>query len=772
MNGNPRKLAAIAKDLSAGTAVFLVALPLCLGIALASDAPPIAGIFTGIVGGILVGLFSGSHTSVSGPTAGLTAVVALQIKELGSFEGFLLALAFAGILQIVLGLLRSGILGYFFPSTVIKGLLAAIGIILILKQLPHVLGHDFDPEGEMSFFQPDKENTFSEIVAMVFHHHSGAAMIGLASVFLLIVWDKWSLLKNSAIPVPLVVVVLGIAAKVIMDWFGGSLAVSGSHLVKVPVVEGPGEFTKLFMLPDFSLWKNPAIYSAGLILALVASLETLLNLKAVDKLDSQQRTSPPDRELLVQGAGNFLLGLIGGIPMTSVIVRSSVNINAGAQTRISTIFHGALLLVSVVFFSGFLNQIPLSCLAAILLVTGIKLASPSLVKQMWNEGRYQFIPFSITVGAIIFTDLLTGILIGLVASTTFILSSNLRWPLNRVMEKHLGGEVLHIQLATQVSFFNRPALDRTLREVPRDGHVLIDASNTDYIDPDILDLIREFKEVIAPAHGAQVSLRGFREKYQLQDEIQFVDYSTRELQEKLTAAQVLQILQEGNARFRAGKKLTRDFGRQLDAGTRGQHPLAVILSCIDSRSPAELIFDLGLGDIFSVRIAGNVVSNNILASMEYSCAVAGAKLILVVGHSKCGAVTAAADLACSGLNPEIATGCQHMGHIVTQIQTVIDEPTREQLASSLGDDKSALVDEIARRNVLRIGMQIVIQSKTIQRLIREGQISLATAFYNITTGEMEILSGPMELADLEPLLESQTHSLEKPMADAGDSMHL
>jgi carbonic anhydrase len=734
----------ISRDLSAGTVVFLVALPLCLGIALASDAPPFAGILSGIIGGIVIGLLSGSHTSVSGPAAGLTAIVALQIKDLGTFEAFLLALLFAGLIQICLGMVRAGVLGSFCPSSVIKGLLAAIGVILILKQIPHVVGHDSDPEGDMSFFQYDHENSFSSIIAMVDDLHPGPAIIGMLSIILLVAWEKVAFLKKSNLPGPLVVVFLGISFKWLFECIDESLEISANHLVKVPITENVNSFIGLLRSPDFSQWDNPAVYSAGIILALVASLETLLNLNAVDKLDPQQRTSPPNRELIAQGVGNTILAMIGGIPMTSVIVRSSVNINAGVQTKLSAIFHGILLLICVLFFPMILNMIPLSCLAAILLVTGVKLVNPLLIKRMWDEGRYQFLPFLITLSAIVLTDILKGILIGLAVSITFILSSNLRRPIKRIMEKHLGGEVLHILLANQVSFLNRSALDQTLREVPRGGHVLIDASNSDYIDPDILELIRNFKEEVAPAHGAQVSLRGFRQKYLLKDEIQFVDYSTRELQDSLSPLQVLQILLEGNERFRTKQRLTRDLGRQLNRAAMGQHPLAVILSCIDSRSPAEMIFDQGLGDIFSIRIAGNVISPNILASLEYSCAIAGAKLILVVGHTNCGAVTAAVDLVGASANPEQATGCQHMSHIVNPIQHVIDLPSCQQMAGATQEEKAAFVDEVSKKNVLRIGREIPLQSKTIQKLVDEGRIAVASGFYNVATGEIQIIAKSMD----------------------------
>ena len=456
----------VSRDLAAGMVVSLVALPLCLGVALASNAPLLSGLVAGIVGGILVGILSGSQASVSGPAAGLTAVVASQIAALGSFQAFLLAVMIAGLVQIALGLARAGSLAAFFPSSVIKGLMAAIGVILILKQIPHVLGHDPDPEGDMAFLQPDDANTFSEFGRLLRDIQPGAALVGLASIAMLVAWERWRPSKRSNIPAPLFVVVLGVAISLALRRIGGRWAIEPSHLVQVPVADSFAGLLGLMPSPDFSRWADPKLYMAGVTIAAVASLETLLNLEAIDKLDPLRRTSNPSRELLSQGIGNTVAGLIGGLPITSVIVRSSVNIHAGGKTKLATIAHGALLLVSVVLLPAWLNMIPLSCLAAILLVTGVKLASPALVKRMWDEGRYQFVPFALTVVSIVLTDLLIGVLIGMAVSIGFILWSNVRRPLRRVVEKHLGGEVIHIELANQVSFLNRAALGRVLDQIP------------------------------------------------------------------------------------------------------------------------------------------------------------------------------------------------------------------------------------------------------------------------------------------------------------------
>ncbi len=725
-------------DLIAGLVVFLVAVPLCLGVALASGAPLFAGLVSGMVGGILVGLLSGSHTSVSGPAAGLTAVVAAQIQNLGTFEAFTLALILGGVIQILLGLLKAGGISAFVPSSVITGLLSAIGLILILKQIPHLFGHDSDPEGEMSFVQPDRETTFSEFGKMLEDLHPAAAAIGLASVALMIVWDRHPRLKKSIVPAPLFVVLLGIVAAKVLPYFGSNWVIGPSHLVQVPVASDLRGFLGQFVLPDFSRIMDPAIYLSAFTIAIVASLETLLNLEAVDKLDPLKRKSPPNQELLAQGIGNVACGLIGGIPITSVIVRSSVNINAGGRTRLSAIFHGLLILASVFAIPGLLNSIPLSALAAILLMTGLKLASPKVIAKMWHAGRRHFLAYIVTVTAIVFTDLLIGILIGMGVSIAFILHDNLRRPLNLIREKHIGGEVLHLRLSEQVSFLNKASIDKLLNELPPGSRLLIDAHGCEFIDPDILMLIRDFDQDSAPVRGIKVSLTGFKDRYLIENRIQFVDYSTLELQSSMTPEQVLAVLFEGNERFRNGHRLTRDLNRQVLATAQGQHPLAVILSCIDSRSPAELLFDLGLGDIFSIRVAGNVVGPKVLASMEYGTAVAGAKLILVLGHTRCGAVSAAVQFHDSQRPVSEVSGCQHLDHILKRIDESIEDSENAADKVSSRSEESLIVDVI-RKNVVHSVRYVLDESETIRKLVAEGRIAVVGAVYDVSTGEVEIL---------------------------------
>ena len=728
----------LTKDLGAGLVVFLVALPLCLGIALASGAPMVAGIVSGVVGGLLVSWLSGSHTSVSGPAAGLVAVVLAQVAVLGSYEAFLVAVILAGAIQVLFGALRAGFIAAFFPSSVIKGLLAAIGLILILKQIPHMVGHDADPAGDMGFLQIDGKNTLSELFSSLFDLDPGAMMIGLVSLAVLLAWDR-SRFKQSLIPAPLVVVLLGVAANLAFKANGSAWAIGTSHLVQLPTVAGLGEFLRTLPSPDLKAFGNPAIIMAAVTIAIVASLETLLNLEAVDKLDPRKRVSPPNRELMAQGAGNIVSGLLGGLPITTVIVRSSVNINAGGATRRSVFFHGVLLCLLVLFAPRWLNEIPLASLAAVLIFTGLKLTSPTLFRQMWTEGRSQFVPFIVTVVAIVFTDLLVGVLIGLGTGLAFILHSNYRRPMLRFMEHHVSGDVLRIEFANQVSFLNRASLEQALDAVPTNGHVVLDARNTDYIDPDILDLIEDFRRQTATARNLKVSLVGFKERYVMADEIQFVDVSTREVQAQLTPERVLQFLKEGNERFVTGRRLTRDLSRQVDATAAAQYPMAVVLSCIDSRSPVELIFDMGVGDAFVIRIAGNVAKEKVLGSMEFACALAGSRLVLVMGHTSCGAVKAAVDLFETGNTASKATGCEHLDSLVNEIQRSIEPGTKPHGEWVTLETKRIFVDDVATRNVIRTIAGIRSASRTLRELEQAGKITILGAMYDIKTGKVTFL---------------------------------
>lgn len=477
-------------DIPASVVVFLVALPLCLGIALGSGAPLFSGIIAGIVGGIVIGTLSGSQLSISGPAAGLTVIVATAIAKLPVYEAFLLAVVIAGIVQIVLGFIKAGVIGDYVPNSVIKGMLAAIGLILILKQLPHFAGYDSDYLGDETFAQNDNENTFSGIFHALDFITPAACIIGSVSIMILMLWEtKFFKSKKflSVIPGPLIVVFAGI---VISQFLAGKegFELEQKHLVSLPVAENVSMFISFFTLPDFSYLSNPDVWISGFTIAIVASLETLLGIEAVDKLDPLKRVTPTNRELKAQGVGNLISGLIGGLPLTSVVVRSSANVMAGGKTKSSAIIHGLLLLVSVFFIPHVLNLIPLSALAAVLIFTGYKLVKVGLFKEFYQKGWDQFIPFVVTIVAILLTDLLIGISVGILVGLFFMIRSNFK---SSVLVVNDTNRYL-VRLRKDVSFLNKPIVKQKLEEVPANSFILIDATRADFIDKDIIEEVNNF----------------------------------------------------------------------------------------------------------------------------------------------------------------------------------------------------------------------------------------------------------------------------------------
>jgi len=482
------------EDLSASFVVFLVALPLCLGIAVASGAPPLAGLIAGIVGGLIVGILSGSAVSVSGPAAGLTAIVLSAIETMETYEMFLVAVVLAGVIQVILGTLNAGVIGYFFPNSVIKGMLAAIGLILILKQIPHALGYDVNYEGDFSFIQPDSENTFSEIYRAVVAHSVGAIVISSISLGIMILFERPQLKKFALfkiLPGALFAVLAGVGLNFLYGIYFPEWVLIGQHLVNIPLAGSSGEFFAQFTLPDFNALSNSAIYITAVTIALVASIETLLSLEAADKIDPLKRVSPASRELGAQGVGNIVSGLLGGIPVTAVIVRSSANINAGARTKLSAIIHGLLIALSLIFLGNILNQIPLASLAAVLLLIGYKLIKPSLFMSLYKKGWNQFIPFIVTLVAILFTDLLVGIGIGMVVGLFFVLRSNFKQSIT-FQETANGYE---IKMLKDVSFLNKAILLKSLSRIPSGGKLHIDATLAGFVDMDIIESISNFIDV-------------------------------------------------------------------------------------------------------------------------------------------------------------------------------------------------------------------------------------------------------------------------------------
>jgi MFS superfamily sulfate permease-like transporter len=473
------------EDLKAGLVVFLVALPLCLGIALASGAPLFAGVIAGIIGGVVVGAVSKSPLGVSGPAAGLTVIVLTAIQSVGSFEAFLLAVVLAGVLQIAMSFIGAGKIASFFPLSVINGMLAAIGIIIILKQFPHAFGIDRDPEGDLEFFQPDGQTTFTELLTVVDYFNTTALLIGTVCLAILILWEQPFIKKIKvlqSIPASLICVLAGIFINKFMP---ENQQLGTEHLVMLPVGGSVDDFLKL---PNFSAISSGIVWQTAFVLAIVASLETLLCVEATDKLDPQKRITPTNRELLAQGVGNIVSGLIGGLPLTQVIVRSSANIQSGGKTKLSTIIHGSLLLLSVIFFPVILNMIPLAALAAVLIMVGYKLAKPSLFKAMYKEGLDMFVPFIITIVAIVFTDLLKGICIGLLVGLAFVIYTNFKSSVSSFKEN---GRVV-IKFNKDVFFFNKNSVINALDDLKSGDKVYIDATNADFIDHDIFVLLKDF----------------------------------------------------------------------------------------------------------------------------------------------------------------------------------------------------------------------------------------------------------------------------------------
>ena len=483
----------LKSDFPASIVVFFVALPLCLGIALASGAPLLSGLIAGVIGGIVVGALSGSNLGVSGPAAGLAAIVAASITELGSFEVFLVAVVLSGIIQILFGILRLGVIGYFFPNSVILGMLSGIGIIIILKQIPHLFGYDSEPMGADEFVEATGENTFSAISHIFSNVSPGSVIIGFLGLALIVFWDSFLAKKGKIFRVlqgAIVAVLLGTIIKLIFDNYP-NLAVKDIHLVSIPVANNLNDLISFLTFPDFSAVTNPKVLTIAFTIALIASLETLLSVEATDKLDPDKHVTPTNRELFAQGTGNILSGLIGGLPLTQVIVRSSANIQSNAKSKLSSIIHGLLLLLAVLALPKMLNHIPLSVLAAILIVVGYKLAKPSLFKKMWAKGWTQFVPFVATILVIVVKDLLWGISVGLFIGIIVIIVKSYQNSLFLNIDKS-NDKLVKMTFAEEVTFLNKGAIAKQLVSLPNDITLELDVRNSKYIDSDIIEILEDF----------------------------------------------------------------------------------------------------------------------------------------------------------------------------------------------------------------------------------------------------------------------------------------
>ncbi|WP_299494646.1 SulP family inorganic anion transporter [uncultured Shewanella sp.] len=718
----------IKNDFFVSIVICLIALPLSLGIALASGVPLFAGILTAVIGGVIVGMLSGSAISVSGPAAGMITLVIAAISQLGSFQAFLLALLFAGILQIIMGFCKAGVLANYMPSNVIQGLITAIGMIIIIKQIPLAFGYDgtANPWGSMIDAYQGMALDLTPLLYLLKHIHLGAIIISIITLILLILWSKIPTNLAKFLPGAFIAVIV----TTLINWgfsrFAPSLYLDDQLLVRVPKINSVQDLLSQLQFPDFSLWANGQIYIFALMIMAIASLETLLNLEAAEQLSKQTKRASRNRELVAQGIGNSISGLLGGLPITSVIIRSSANVTLGAKSKLSAIFHGLLLLVSLLFITSWLRDIPLATLAMILIFTGYKLCRFAVFKAMYQNGGLYFIPFILTLAGILIWSLLTGIVIGLIASSLIILYRHSICHITQVEEHYPEGIITRILLPQSVTFLHKKMLAKTLNSYPKKTQLLIDACGTNYIDHDVVELLKEFKEKTAPTKNITVNFEGFTPPYEDLTQDSIIRVTGIDSQQKLSPEQVLSILKEGNQRFLLNQQIHRNYPQQLKATADGQHPLAIVLTCIDSRVPVELIFDLSIGDIFVSRIAGTVVSEDVIAGMEYASHFAGAKLIVVMGHTQCGAIGAAID----------SIKDEHLQSLVEKIEPAIAKETDLPTEKRTSQNKD-YVNAVMRRHVYLSAEHIYHESQTIRTLVNNQQLGLIDAYYDIQTGEVK-----------------------------------
>jgi len=723
-------------DFIAAIVVFLVAIPLCLGIALASGAPLFSGILSGIIGGIIVGSLSGSQVSVSGPAAGMVAIVATAITQLGGFNSFLLALALAGLLQIIIGGLRAGFIADYVPSNVVQGLLCAIGILLIVKQIPLAFTLSSDlTELKAHLLETTEGFTLQPLYDFSQHLNAGAIIISSMSFAILIYFGKTKLKALQGIPAPIIVVIAGIFINEIFMFTDSSFVQNNPQLVNIPQHNGLPDLLNQLQYPDLAAFVNPRVYFYAFIIAIIASLETLLNVKAGEKLDQKHRNCSKNQELIAQGIGNFCAGLIGGIPVTSVIVRTSVNIQAGSKTKLSAIFHGILLFLAVLLIPGWLNKIPLSSLAAILIYTGYKLTKPIIYKSIYNQGMDRFIPFIVTVISIVLFNLLAGILMGLAISLFYILKTNSQARLDIIKEIYPNGVTSRLVLPQQITFLNKASLIAELDSIPKNSQLIIDARYSNYIDKEIIELIKEFQEEQAQDKQIALNLIGFKDHYNIHNYIDFINVTTYNVQSVLSPLEVLTILREGNQRFLNDTRIHRSSQIDIRHTALTQHPIAVVLACIDSRVPVETIFDMSFGDLFCVRVAGNVVNEDILASMEYACHVVGAKLIVVLGHTSCGAIQAACNNVEKG----------HITQLLAKIKPAVNAETATQ-TNRTGNNPN-FVAHVTSLNIANTIKQVYQDSDILRIMMDQNEINMVGAIYSVETGEVKFGDYSQDLAN-------------------------
>lgn len=691
-----------------------------IGIALASGLPASSGLISAIIGGILVGGLSSSSISVSGPAAGLIAVSLSSIAALGNPSTFFLALFLSGMIQIAMGFFRFGFLSEFIPSSVIQGMMCAIGLLLILNQLPFAIV-DASSLGDIStstngLFSLKLPNDVAD------HINMGALTIFIATI-VLVAWLKLDNRVMKFMPVPFLAIVLGTIINELFEFLAPALA-QHSHLGLETIFSKNNQLFENSSWLDWQVISNVDIYLYAILIAAVSSFETIVNIKASERLNNYKSRCSKNRELVAQGIGNLCSGLLGGLPISALIARSSLNINAGATSKASTIFHGVLILALIVFLPGILNMIPPASLAAVLCYIGFKLTTPSIYLKIYRQGRERFISFIASLLAIILLGLWHGLLIGIAISIFYILKSNSKTRLDIFSEQHPTGIVNRLILPQQTTFLHKAMLVRELEQIPSNSSLIIDAHYSTYIDSDILLFIEEFRDKESKSRNISLNLVGFKQQYRINDQIHFINVPTRDTQLALTPHCVLNIFMQGNKRFLKGDTLHRNIQADIEFTQNQQHPIGIVLGCIDSRVPVETIFDMSLGDLFCARIAGNVVNEGIIGSMEYACKVAGAKLIVVLGHLQCGAVKSACDSVELG----------NITNILKQINTAIQAETNTQ--EDRNSKNSTFVENVTHLNIANTMIEIYLKSSIIKEMVDKEEICIVGANYDVATGKV------------------------------------
>lgn len=722
------------QDFSASIVVFLVAIPLCLGVAMAANAPIISGLISGIMGGVIVGFLSQSNLSVSGPSAAIAAVIISAIAHFHSYETALLSIFIAGILQIFSGFKGYGFIADYIPNNVIQGMMCGIGIILVSKQMP-IAFTLFKNYSEIKHALIDASDSvlLHPLIHLGFHINSGGILLSLLSLTILFYLDRKKPAITRFLPAPMIVVILG---SMVNWWFISKHSIFAQHapqLVHLPRFENITHLWQSLPSPNWLAWKNPEIYLYALVLYAITTLETLLNINATEKVDPKRQNINKNRELIAQGVGNMLGSILGSIPISSVIVRTSVNIEAGAQTKCATIFHGLLLLVTICFIPFVLNVIPLCLLSSILMYTGYKLSKPSIYREVYRQGFNRFIPFIVTVLSIVIFNLLIGIVLGLLIHLFFILHSNSTARIDLIREVYPGGINYRLLLPQQTTFLNKASIVAELGSIPNDTNLTIDARYTKFIDKELIEYIHEFKEYIAPNRQINLNLEGFKDVYEINDHINFINVTSYDAQSNLTPQDVLAILKQGNERFLNDKDIHRSNLINVQFSANTQHPIACILGCIDSRVPVETIFDMTLGDLFCARIAGNIINDDILASIEYACHVVGAKLIVILGHSSCGAIQAACNHVEKG----------HITSLLEKIKPAINAEHHTKVERTGSNNK--FVAEVTRLNIAHSMLEIYRRSSILRSMLDKKQIGIIGGIYDVATGVVHFSNFSKEL---------------------------